>query len=184
MNRCHFPFLRLRHSAFTLVELLIVVIVLALLSAIIMTQYSDTVNESRLSTLKSNLVIMRSAIERYKIEHQVWPGKERSLGGACSNGGSAGTGPPNEAQALSDQLGFYTNLDGQSCSTRDTIFKYGPYLRDQLIPTNPFSGSNNVIISTTGELGLTSARVDGLGGWIYDVESGQFIADDAAYDDL
>lgn len=106
------------------------------------------------------------------------------MGGACSNGGSAGTGPANKAQALSDQLIFFTDIQGDSCSTKDTTYKYGPYLNDQEIPINPFSGSNTVIISTDGELGLASARVDGLGGWIYDVFTGQLITDDAAYDDL
>lgn len=165
-------------------ELLIVVTILALLSAIIIPYYSDTVEDSKLSILKSNLVLMRAAITRYKIEHRDWPGRKKSSGGACSNGGSAGTGNPNKTQSLSDQLGFYTNLIGNSCSTRDSTYKYGPYLRDQQIPANPFSESNNVIISIGGELGLTSARVDGQGGWIYDVRTGQFITDDTAYDDL
>ena len=97
---------------------------------------------------------------------------------------SAGTGPANNSQALLDQLIFYTDINGKSCSTTDTTYKYGPYLNDQRIPVNPFSGFNNVIISTNGELGLTSARVDGEGGWIYDVNTGQIIADDAAHDDL
>lgn len=171
-------------NAFTLVEILIVVILLALLSAIIIPQYSDAVNESRLSILKSNLVVIRSAITRYNIDHNEWPGKNNSIGDTCPNGGSAGTGPANKAQALLDQLIFYTDIIGKSCSTTDTTYQYGPYLNDQRIPVNPFSGSNNVIISTVGELGLTSTRVDGKGGWIYDVFTGQIIADDAAYDDL
>lgn len=180
--KCHFT--RSNYNAFTLVELLIVVIVLALLSAIIIPQYSDAVKDSKLSILKSNLVIIRSAIVRYHIDHNAWPGKKTSLGGACSNGGSAGTGPANQAQALSDQLSFYTSIEGKSCSTTDTTHRYGPYLNDQQIPINPFSGSNNVVISTDGELGLISTRVDGLGGWIYDVKTGEIIVDDAAYNDL
>ena len=177
------PFTPPSSPAFTLVEILIVVIILALLSAIILPQISDSVKDSKLSALMSNLMLIRKAIDRYQIDHSDWPGSARSSGGNCSNGGSAGIGAPNTAQALAEQLSYYTNPEGQTCSTRDTSFKYGPYLRDQQIPANPLSGSNIVNISTNGELGLKSARVDGLGGWLYDVETGQFSVDDAAYND-
>lgn len=178
------PFTRSNSNAFSLVELLIVIIVLALLSAIIFPQFSDSVDDSKLSALKSNLRMMREAIERYKTEHKDLPGKTISKGGVCSSGGSTGIGVANSGQSLQEQLSYYTNENGRTCSTRDSIYKYGPYLREQQIPANPFSGSNNVDISTDGELGLTSARVDGLGGWIYDVQTGQIIVDDATYDDL
>ena len=169
---------------FTLVELLIVVIILALLAAVITPQFSDSMDDAKLATLQSNLQLMRKAIERYKVDHRRWPGKLTSMGGACSNGGSAGTGLVNSANALRDQLAFYTDPNGISCSTRDATFRYGPYRRGREIPPNPLSGSNAVVISTTGELGLESARIDGQGGWLFDVWTGEFIVDDAAYDHL
>lgn len=160
------------------------VVVLAVLSAIVVPQLSGSAGDARLSALKSNLNLMRHTIDRYKLEHAHWPGNRQSSGASCPNGGSAGTGGVHSMQSLQDQLGFYTKINGRTCSTSDATFKFGPYLRDQHIPPNPLSGSNTVVISTAGELGLTSARIDGQGGWIYDTNTGQFIADDANFDDL
>ena len=171
-------------AGFTLVELLIVVIVLALLAAVVIPQFSESSDDARLASLKANLTLMRSAIDRYKAEHRRWPGKLTSMGAVCPAGGSGGSGLVNSANALRDQLTMYTDPNGLACSTTDSTYRFGPYLRESQIPANPFSNSNAVIISTSGELGLTSARVDGLGGWLYDVWTGEFVVDDAAYSDL
>ncbi len=123
----------------------------------------------KLAALDHNLALMRNAIVRYKTEHRRWPGKRTSMGATCPRGSCAGTGLVNSEQALVDQLTRFTDANGRSCTTDDATFRNGPYLRDQTLPENPFSGSDSVVISTTGELGLSSSRVDGRGGWKYDV---------------
>ena len=173
-----------QQAGFTLVELLIVVIILALLAGVVVPQFGESSDDARLAALKANLAIMREAISRYKVEHPRWPGKLTSMGASCSAGGAAGSGLVNSGGALSDQLTRYTDINGRSCSTRDNTFRFGPYLREDAIPPNPMSGSNTVAISTAGDLNLTSARVDGQGGWLFDVWSGKLVADDPNFDHL
>lgn len=115
---------------------------------------------------------MRSAIDRYKLQHAYWPGDKKSTGGSCSGGGSAGTGISFPDQALIDQLIYYSDSKGATCTVRDNTYRFGPYLREQRIPPNPLSGSNEVDFINIGKLGLTSGRIDGLGGWRYDGKTG------------
>ncbi|MCJ7730320.1 MAG: prepilin-type N-terminal cleavage/methylation domain-containing protein [Sedimentisphaerales bacterium] len=60
-------------SGFTLVEILIVVIILGILAAIVIPQFTDASTQARLSSLKSNLQTMRSQIELYKVQHSDTP---------------------------------------------------------------------------------------------------------------
>ena len=56
-------------NGFTLVEILIVVIILGILAAIVIPQFSEASEEARLSSLQSDLQTVRSQIELYKIQH-------------------------------------------------------------------------------------------------------------------
>ena len=89
----------------------------------------------------------------------------------------------NSAQALEDQLTMYTDINGRACTTKDATFRFGPYLRSPSLPANPVTGSSAVDIETAGTLGLQSTLSNLSGGWKYDVWTGEFIADDEAYDD-
>jgi general secretion pathway protein G len=54
---------------FTLVEILIVVVILGILAAIVIPQFTNASTEAKLSSLKSDLQTVRSQIELYKIQH-------------------------------------------------------------------------------------------------------------------
>jgi len=54
---------------FTLVEILIVVIILGILAAIVIPQFSSASQDSRISSLKSQLQTVRSAIQVYQMQH-------------------------------------------------------------------------------------------------------------------
>ena len=60
---------RSTRSAFTLVEVLIVVVIMAILAATIIPQFTDSTNDAKVSTSKFNLHTMRSQIELYKAHH-------------------------------------------------------------------------------------------------------------------
>jgi len=60
---------RSKRSAFTLVEVLIVVVIMAILAATIIPQFTDSTNDAKASTSKFNLHTMRSQIELYKAHH-------------------------------------------------------------------------------------------------------------------
>ncbi|MHC4292957.1 MAG: type IV pilin protein, partial [Planctomycetota bacterium] len=50
-------------KGFTLVEILIVVVILGILAAIVIPQFTDASTEAKISSLRSDLQMMRSQIE-------------------------------------------------------------------------------------------------------------------------
>jgi len=56
-------------SGFTLVEILIVVVILGILAAIVIPQFTDASTEAKFSSLRTDLQTMRSQLELYKIQH-------------------------------------------------------------------------------------------------------------------
>jgi general secretion pathway protein G len=63
----------MKRSAFTLVELLIVVIILGILAAVVIPQFTDASDDARLSSLTTNLQTIRGQIELFKIQHGAYP---------------------------------------------------------------------------------------------------------------
>ena len=109
--------------AFTLVELLIVVVILGILAAVVIPQFSDASTDARLSSLTTNLATIRGQLELYKLQHQ---------------GNYPGFG------TFSDEMTKKTDVDG----TVNPAGAFGPYL--QRIPNNPFTTGaslNNVTIA-------------------------------------
>ena len=63
-------------SGFTLVEILIVVVILGILAAIVIPQFTGASTEAKESSLVSNLQSIRSQIELFKIQHNdILPGQ-------------------------------------------------------------------------------------------------------------
>ena len=174
-----------KQSGFTLVELLIVAIILAILAAIVVPQFASTTTDAQESALKANLSAVRGAIDLYRQQHNEYPALSASAGGTCT-GGTAGTGALETQPAFEQQLGRYTNATGQSCSlTLSGSFQYGPYVKEDALPANPITGSNVLAIvgAGAGTAGDLEMPADGAGlGWKYDVTSGKFIANDSNLD--
>jgi general secretion pathway protein G len=114
----------MRRTAFTLVELLIVVIILGILAAVVVPQFSDAGEDAKLSSLTTNLQTIRGQIELYKIQH--------------------GGNYPDFA-TFSDQMTAGTDVDGNAGPD------FGPYL--QTIPNNPFNNLNDLAIALDGLTG-------------------------------
>ena len=110
-------------SGFTLVEILIVVVILGILAAVVIPQFTDASVSAKESSLKSNLQTVRGQIELYKAQHT----------GALP-GADSGT-------TFIEALTGTTNVAGSSSGS-----DYGPYL--QQMPTNPFND-----LATVGEDG-------------------------------
>ncbi len=168
-----------RESGFTLVELLIVAIILAILAAIIVPQFASTTTDATESALRANVTGLRSAIDLYRQQHGEYPGVVTAVPAApvVCGGTSAGTGTGtgDEEQTLEDQLTLYSNRNGMTCSATGTDFPFGPYIQEDVLPTNPITGIGTVDIVTAGDLNMTAATG---AGWQYDTVTGKFIVDD------
>jgi len=181
-----------KQAGFTLVELLIVAIILAILAAIVVPQFASSTADAQDSALRSNLVGIRGAIDLYTQQHgSTFPGAGPSTGGACA-GGTAGSGAADSPEAFEEQLRFYSNAAGQTCSIADVPaggvveYPFGPYIKNP-VPANPVTADATIAIVITGNLAMTgvgdsSATPPTAGGWRYDTTSGKFIADDTAPD--
>jgi len=162
-------------DGFTLVELLIVVIILAILAAIIVPQFSAATDDATQSAYDTNIANIRAAIDLYRQQHNDYPGAQPSTG-ACPAGMTNQAGLADSEDAFLNQLRFYTNSAGVACNGTDATFRYGPYLKDD-VPANPLGdpGINTVNVITDGLLGITT---DGSGGWKFDDVTGEFIGDE------
>ena len=171
-----------KQDGFTLVELLIVAIILAILAAIVVPQFASSTTDASNSALRSNLAGVRSAIDLYTQQHGgTLPGRNASTGGACAAPFTSGSGAADSAAAFEEQLRYYSNVNGQTCSVADTNadgipeYQFGPYLKGD-IPANPITQDPTITVVITGDLAMTGAGAGG--GWRYDARSGKFIADD------
>ena len=162
-------------KGFTLVELLVVVIILAILAAIIVPQFTAATDDANQSAYDTNISNIRAAVDLYRQQHNEYPGEVTSTGAGCPGGSTNVVGAAGEPAFLA-QLRNYTNAAGVACTGTDATFKFGPYLKDDL-PLNPLATTpiNTVNVISLGILGITS---DGSGGWKFDSQTGEFIGDE------
>lgn len=164
-----------RQSGFTLIEMLIVIIVLGILAMIIVPQITVSTDDAKVSTLQSNLAGIRSAVELYYVQHgNVYPGAVKVDASA--------TGADADAQlAFVQQLTRYTNQTGRVASTKDTTYKYGPYIKTGQLPANPFN-ENTSVTADYDQTDITTARTpSGTGGYrVYPKIGVVFANDDGA----
>ena len=164
------------NKGFTLVELLIVVIILAILVAIVVPQFASSTSDAKVAALDSTLANMRSAIDLYYQQHSgKYPGYV-----AAADGTTLTTTDAERIAAFEAQLSLYTDAKGKTSTSKDATFKYGPYLKKSKLPNNPISEVATLVTIDTGTLGIISATAGG--GWKFDVKTGQFIAHDTNTD--
>ncbi len=145
-----------RRGGFTLIEVLIVVVIMAVLAATIIPQFTNSSKDARESSIKFNLHSLRGLIEMYKLHHQ--------------------GGLPSGANSL-EQLTKATNASG-AVGTAGPTYPYGPYVQGAL-PTNPFTNGNKVTLHTGTGLPTASGATDA--GWIYRPATGEIWIDHADY---
>jgi len=136
-----------RSSGFTLVEILIVVVIMAILAATIIPQFSDSTTDAKNSSVEFNLHTMRSQIQIYRAQH----------------GGLSPTATLAEMAASTNASGTVMPTGGVQ-----TDYPYGPYMRQ--LPVNPFTNSATVK-SITNSPALVG-DVDGTNGWLYNATTG------------
>jgi prepilin-type N-terminal cleavage/methylation domain-containing protein len=155
---------------FTLIELLIVVIIIAILAAIAIPQFSVSSDDAKVAALDANLSTMRSAIEMYRVQHKnTVPAKNTTVpaSGTCT-GGAVGTVLGGTEAAFVNQLTLYSNADGGTCTVPAPDFPFGPYLR--AIPAEPGSGKTTVAVVAT------APAADDTTGWQFSTLNGKLLA--------
>jgi prepilin-type N-terminal cleavage/methylation domain-containing protein len=157
---------------FTLVELLIVVIILAILAAIVIPQFAASTTDAEDAAVQTNLQNLRSAIEFYRQEHGHWPSAVDSTGATCPAGAASGALANTEASFIS-ALTEFTLKDGKACTGTDGSL-LGPYVPE--IPANTkittAADQTKVKILTAGVL---NPAPDGTTGWVFDNITGQLL---------
>jgi general secretion pathway protein G len=149
-------------KGFTLVEILIVVIILGILAAIVIPQFTEASSEARISNLMTNLQTIRSQLLLYKTQHmEVYPGAS----GGETDDGSTGT--------FSTQMCQYSDATGAVNATPDTAYPFGPYL--QTVPPNPLTGSKAVTVVDNVATAFSAPGADA--GWWFNRATGEFRAD-------
>jgi len=133
---------RTTRKGFTLVEILIVVIILGILAAIVIPQFTSASQDARKNSLVSQLQTVRSQVELYKLQHL-----DKLPIGLNGAAGSVAT-----ATAWAEMVNR-SNANG-STGTDSTSYPFGPYL--QSAPVNPLNGNANVLI-VTGDLAAAAA---------------------------
>jgi general secretion pathway protein G len=136
-------------SGFTLVEILIVVVILGILAAIVIPQFTEASTEAKTSSLVTDLQAMRSQIELYKAQHN------DNLPGV-NNGTHTGG------------AGFVLALTGQTDIFGEVGTDYGPYLMK--VPMNQFVDSDVV---GTGNADPPAVSTDGTQGWYFNTTNGK-----------
>src|SRR6476469_9161781 len=110
-------------SGFTLVEILIVVIILGILAAIVIPQFTNASTDARKASLVSQLQTLRSQIQLFKLQHN--------------------DVLPDLVATQWSQMMSKTNLAGVVDTTATGLF--GPYLESQ--PINPLNGNKKVALT-------------------------------------
>jgi general secretion pathway protein G len=105
----------MKPKGFTLVELLIVVIILGILAAVVIPQFSDAAGDAQQSSLTTNLQTIRGQLELYRLQHN-------------------STYPL--LASFTAQMTAGTDISGSPG------VDFGPYL--QSIPNNPFTNTNDL----------------------------------------
>ncbi len=128
---------------FTLVEILIVVIILGILAAIVIPQFTNASEDARKSNMASQLQTLRSQIELFKLQHRDTP-------------------PP-----LTDFWDFMTkyttdDVDVDPVNAATSTAKFGPYMQQPAV--NPLTGQSSVGDKSTA---------DETNGWAYDEATGE-----------
>jgi general secretion pathway protein G len=150
-----------RKSGFTLVEILIVVIILGILAAIVIPQFTNASQDARKNSLTSQLQTIRSQLELFKLQH-----KDQLPT-------SLGTGTNDWAEMTTQ-----TDADQAAYTASSTTGPFGPYLQQP--PANSLN-TFSAVGTTTTDLGTGGVANPASGsiGWVVNLTTGKIWATSA-----
>ena len=143
--------MRRARPAFTLVEILIVVIILGILAGIVIPNITSVTDIARETNLKENLSKIRAHIQVYRNQHAEFPTGDEFIA----------------------QMTKHSSFTGGTSDVRTDVFRFGPYLEQ--MPPNPISNLSTVRKSTNPAEAFPPGDLDG--GWWFNEVTGAFFAD-------
>jgi general secretion pathway protein G len=164
-----------RRNAFTLIEILIVVVILGILAVIVIPQFSNASVQARENTLKDDLRFLRLQVQMFAAQHRDVP-----PGYPGGNVSAAPTGTD-----FADQMTLFSSEACATSATNSAVFKYGPYL--SRIPSNPINDQTSVHVVANGTAMPASGTLPLMNGgtpygWIYKPQTQEFMANLAGSD--
>jgi len=152
-----------KEKAFTLIEILVVVVLLGILAVIVLPLVAGSSISAKESALGHALQMLRRFVLIYKTQHlEVGPG--------YPDGDT--TQAPTEL-AFIEQMTMSSNPSGQTAAIGTAGFERGPYLMK--IPVNPLNNLSTVHI--LGDAENFPASADNSHGWIYKASTSEVRSD-------
>jgi type II secretion system protein G len=124
-----------RSGAFSLVELLIVIIIIAVLAAVAIPRFANSSQRSKESALRANLKLYRNAIELFKADTGVYPSTLNDLAATSAPANGLDSGGNSVAITAADWKGAYI----------------------QTIETDPISGAAFTYATTSPNVGKVTS---------------------------
>lgn len=121
------------YRAFSLVELVIVIVIIGIIAAIAVPRFSAATGNAETGSVQGSLIVLRNAIDLYTAEH--------------SN--DTPTGLPDQLLQTTDISGATTGSD------------FGPYLRAE--PANPLNANSKSFVNAAGAAAADSDCAAGIG---------------------
>lgn len=134
---------KITHKGFTLVELLIVIIIIAILAAVVVPKFGNSSTRGKEGALRSDLKVMRNAIDMFKADTGYLPGALADL--------AATTAP---AKGL-DSAAVLQNIQAADWK--------GPYL--DAITADPFGTAYAYTTTAGANLGKVASATTGYTTW-------------------
>jgi prepilin-type N-terminal cleavage/methylation domain-containing protein len=154
--------------AFTLVEILIVVVILGILAAIVMPLASGSALSAQESSLGIDLQLLKRFVLIYKVHHlEVAPGYPN---------GQTSSAPTQDAFIA--QATLASNSLGETAAIGTAGYERGPYM--QMIPANPLNKLKT--IQMLGNAESFPAEGDDSHGWVYKASTGEIRPDSPGTD--
>lgn len=139
-----------RRSGFTLVEILIVVIILGILAAIVIPQFTNASEDARKSSLTSQLQTIRSQVELFKLQHRDrYPTTDLSV----------------------DSAWDWSKLTSKTDEDGNPGGNLGPYLQAE--PRNNLNGLSAMAMVDTD---ADAVNPPNTAGWVFSRETGKIWA--------
>ncbi len=176
-------------TGFTIVELLIVVVVIAILASISVIAYTGVQKSARVSAIKADLINNSKALDLTLLDESNYP----ISSSAANNGQGLKTGDGNTIQyAYIAAENFYcmtitSDIAGIPAYRIDSLYKTiyeGPCKGQSAVSELPAISGSGALFAGTGEAGLingssSSAQFNGLAGVAADYQGNVYVADKA-----